>query len=620
MTKSDIKHTVSIILAAVALCCTFFGGIALAEEEEEDALALYSGWQEESTSASRSPKPLSQSPENITIVTARDIEIINAHTLSDVLATIPGVQTHVLGGPGSTTYTYIQGASFPHTLVMLDGAPLNKISNFSDVGSVPARIIERIEIVKGSASSAWGPALDGVINVITKSPDKRPVSGALTSSIGDRTTNDSSVELSGTVKRLGYYLSAGYLGSNGLLPGRPLYSNNTYAKLTYDLPDNGQIWATFNQNRSRQGENYTWMTGLEFQEVADQYSSDYTLGMKRQLTERVGMELVSFYTHRKRYDYNDWLLPPSPWDYVRHREKVGGANARLTWKSEHHLLVGGADFIHEDYQTYDIINQTSLIKRSQKRIGVYLNDTISLGDLTLVPGIRYDNTRNGDQFSPSFGATYKLTDTLLLRAYTGKGFGYTHSANGWKPQKIWTTQVGLESTTIPYLWQKLTLFRNQTWDIVDSRNWDTSLPEQRMALGVEYEVRTTPVFNTSLSAGYNFTDLTRTSNGSQVKSFARHTLQLGLKYDDKTFRAMLNGRHIFWNHCRETDPPSYVNFNGSYYGIIWDLHLGYTVYKREHNSLELFFSGRNLFNGAQYGDELQPNVGRWFEGGARWRF
>jgi vitamin B12 transporter len=178
MTKSDIKHTVSIILAAVALCCTFFGGIALAEEEEEDALALYSGWQEESTSASRSPKPLSQSPENITIVTARDIEIINAHTLADVLATIPGIQTHVLGGPGSSTYTYIQGASFPHTLVMLDGAPLNKISNFSDVGSVPARIIERIEIVKGSASSAWGPALGGVINVITKSPDKRPVSGA----------------------------------------------------------------------------------------------------------------------------------------------------------------------------------------------------------------------------------------------------------------------------------------------------------------------------------------------------------------------------------------------------------------------------------------------------------
>ena len=139
-----------------------------------------------------------------------------------------------------------------------------------------------------------------------------------------------------------------------------------------------------------------------------------------------------------------------------------------------------------------------------------------------------------------------------------------------------------------------------------------------MALGVEYEVRTTPVFNTSFNGGYTFTDLTRTSNASRSNR-SPAILQLGLKYDDRTFRAVLNGRHVFWNHCRETDPPSYVSFNGSYYGLIWDLHLGYTVYKKGNSSLELLFSGRNLFNGAQYADELQPNVGRWFEGGLRWR-
>ena len=48
----------------------------------------------------RSPKPISQVAENITVIDAEEIEAINAHTLTDVLWHVTGVQMDIQGGPG----------------------------------------------------------------------------------------------------------------------------------------------------------------------------------------------------------------------------------------------------------------------------------------------------------------------------------------------------------------------------------------------------------------------------------------------------------------------------------------------------------------------------------------
>jgi len=159
---------------------------------------------------------------------------------------------------------------------------------------------------------------------------------------------------------------------------------------------------------------------------------------------------------------------------------------------------------------------------------------------------------------------------------------------------------------------KGTLFRNELTNVRNLRNLDSSIPESRVAKGAELEIRTTPLYNTSVGAGYTFTDSIHASDGSKVYADPRHTVQLALRYDDKTYRGTLTGRHIYWNAV-----PGY---GGQYAGLIWDLHLGATLLKRENSSLELFFSGRNLFNGKQYQDEIAPNASRWFEGGVRVNF
>ncbi|WP_198138337.1 TonB-dependent receptor plug domain-containing protein [Pelobacter propionicus] len=596
-------------------------------EKAEDTSALFSAWQESSSSsATRSPKPLSLTAENTTIITQKEIESLNAHTLADVLATIPGIQTQNYGAAGGLTSASIQSARNYHALVMVDGIPLNNLSeNFSDVAMVPARIIERIEVVKGAASSAWGQALGGVINVITKTPDQRKIGGVATSSYGEGATADSSIELSGTVDRLGYYFSGGYLGFKNIPQHITTDSNNVYAKLTYDLSDQGQVWGTFSHSHGNRTNLYIPRSDWDLREEQKTTYIYASLGMRRKLSDSLELEISGRHAYRNFDTVDTNISDGLPWSWSSQprlltKERVYGASAKLIWRESNNLLVVGGDFEHVKLSangTYDY--PLTPVSRSEDRWGFFLNDTYTIGDLAVTVGARFDRPKTtSDQFSPSLGVTYKLSETTLLRGYTARGYSlWALTFDDTPAEKVWTSQIGIETTAVPYLWQKLTLFRNQMWSFT---TWNDSAgiyeSDRRMALGVEYEIRTTPVFNTSIGAGYTFTDTELSKNHDYESGVPRHTVQVSLRYDDKTFRGVLTGRHIFWN----TQPSSEPLYNGDYGGMIWDLHLGATLVKREERSLEVFFSGRNLFDGSQTPSNYCVYPGRWFEGGVRVRF
>ena len=598
------------------ICLTFCLAPALSwGEENEDTLDLFNAFQEQTSASSRVPKPLSQTAENVTVITAADIRLLNAHTLADVLITVPGIQTDQRGALGNLVLTSVQSSSNVHVLVLLDGIPLNTLGeNFSDVSLVPAQIIERVEIVKGAASSVWGQALGGVINVITKSPDTdRAMGGSLSASIGERTTADTRAELSGTTGRMGYYLSGGFLGTNGLTPHTKVSSNGIFTKLLWSLPDNGQLWSTFKYDRADRGT--LWGAPIGWDNKNDQtlHTISASMGMRKPLADRLELELLGRYSSRHQDSFSTRISDNLPNETINSREVTGGASAKLLWRGVDNLLVVGADYEHAKAKSNDALVHVDTLDRTVNRWGVYLNDTATFGPVSVIPGARFDRTvTGGDQFSPSLGAVWQLTDATLVRGYTARGFSLPSLLNDLQPEKVLTSQIGIESSAVPYLWVKGTLFRNELTNVRNLRNLDSSIPESRVAKGAELEIRTTPLYNTSVGAGYTFTDSIHASDGSKVYADPRHTVQLALRYDDKTYRGTLTGRHIYWNAV-----PGY---GGQYAGLIWDLHLGATLLKRENSSLELFFSGRNLFNGKQYQDEIAPNASRWFEGGVRVNF
>jgi vitamin B12 transporter len=603
----DNSHSLRALFLALCLTVCLIPSVSWGESEEnEDATDLFSAWQEQDVTASRVPKPLSQTAENVTVITAADIRALNAHTLADILDTIPGIQVQHNGGPGITAYTFIQSSSFKHVQVYVDGVSITNLSdNFSETSLIPARIIERVEIVKGSASAAWGSALAGVINVTTKSPEKgRAIAGVVSASIGERTSTDDALELSGSSDRLGYYLSGGFLGSNGVLPNT---QTNAHARLTWELPGRGQLYAVFNRSQTGQGD--LFVPAYDLKENLDKTLLFTTIGLRKPLSERMELEISgrhSFFKSSMSWlNISDGLTwqPDLPTGITSYH--VSGASLMLSWRGDNNLLVAGSDYNHLKTSSNTVDTNTySPFSRIADRWGTYLNDTITLGDISITPGARFDHTQtSGEQFSFSLGGTWQATETTMMRVYAARGFGAAQFLDVNKQsEKIWTTQVGVESTAVPYLWLKGTLFRNETWG---------SEIERQEALGAEAELRTTPLWNTSLGAGYTFVDTTL-EDGSQVNYAPRHTIKLSLRYDDKTYRGILTGSHINWNSMPGDNPR--------YGGFLWDLHLGATLIKRENSSLELFVSGRNLFNNGQSLYDMIPTPGRWFEGGVRVNF
>jgi vitamin B12 transporter len=614
MQCNNVSHTLRALFLTLCVAITLVPSLSWGDADE-DALDLFNAFQEQSSASSRVPKPISQTAENVTVITAADIRLLNAHTLADVLITVPGVQTDPRGAQGNLVFTSIQSSYSTHVLILLDGIPLNTLGeNFADVSLVPAQIIERVEIVKGAASSVWGQALGGVINVITKVPERgRVISGSVSASIGDRTTADSRAELSGTTGRMGYYLSGGFLGTNGLTPHTAVSSNGVYAKLLWSLPDNGQLWSTFKYDRADRGTLWGAPIGWDNKDDQSLHTISASIGMRKPLTNRLELELLGRYSSRHQDSFSTQITDNAPTQTINNRELTDSVSAKLVWRGVDNLLVVGGDYEHAKTKANDALVHVDTLDRTVDRWGVFLNDTATFGPVSVIPGARFDrNVIGGDQFSPFLGAVWQLTDTTLLRGYTARGFSLPSLLNDRQPEKVWTSQVGIESSAVPYLWLKGTFFRNELKNVRNLRNLDSTIPESRIAKGAELEIRTTPIYNTSVGAGYTFTDSIHASDGSQVYADPRHTVQLALRYDDKTCRGVLTGRHIFWN--------SVPGYGGQYGGLIWDLHLGATFLKRENSALELFLSGHNLFNGKQYQDEIAPNAGRWFEGGVRVNF
>jgi vitamin B12 transporter len=576
-------------------------------DEDKQTLEMFFDQKDIAEVATRAPQAVSHVAENLTIVTAREIEALNAHTLADVLKTIPGLQVDIQGGPGSLTDTSINGSSPRQFLVVIDGVQLNNFSdNVVNTGSIPVQHVSRIEIIKGPASSSWGPALGGVINIVTKDPvEGTQLGGTLSSSLGERGTGDYRGEVSGTLGRFGYYLYGGKLTSAGLLSHNGVDEDNIYTKFNWDIPGKGGLAFTLGYNESSfQGGQFTAF-GVSASPQFDTRDLFSTLSLKYALSDSLDLEL----TGRSRTQDADIVMNAQTGMGRQLGDEYSyGASAKLVWRQRWQSMVVGADFDHGRF------NSESLsLDRTIDKWGVYINDTLALGPLSLSPGLRYDRTNyDGDFTSASLGITWQLTEHTLLRGYAGKGYSIPSVVFNFAKEHVMAYQAGFETSDIPCLLLKTTFFLNRSTDALNSAGEH----EKEVKQGVEVEVRTLPLFNTSLFAGFNFVDARSRDSGAEIPGIARNTWNLGLYYDDRSsFHGALTGHYIWWNSSNGDNI-----LPGRYSSFIWDINLNRKVLSIDNCSAELFFTGHNIFNGSQYKDGAYPNPRRWFEGGIRLRF
>ena len=140
--------------------------------------------------ASKIPSKLNETPAAVYVITAEDIRRSAAANVPDALRMVPGINVGAVSGNTWAVNSRGFNETFANKfLVLLDGRSLYN-STFGgvywDMQDIRVEDIERIEVIRGPGSAAWGAnAMNGVINIITRSSYSSQ-SGELTANVGSQ--------------------------------------------------------------------------------------------------------------------------------------------------------------------------------------------------------------------------------------------------------------------------------------------------------------------------------------------------------------------------------------------------------------------------------------------------
>lgn len=178
--------------------------------------------------ASRTPETLRDAVGDVTVITQQELQTAGKDSLAEILSRQPGVQFISYGGPQTATSIFTRGTNSTHTLVLIDGMRVNgSTAGSTQFPAIDPSMIERIEILRGAASSLYGAdAIGGVINIITKKGDQdRPLSAWANIGYGSYETAKSSMGLSGAGAGWDYSLSTSAESSQGFDATRAYTTN-----------------------------------------------------------------------------------------------------------------------------------------------------------------------------------------------------------------------------------------------------------------------------------------------------------------------------------------------------------------------------------------------------------
>src|SRR3990167_6904656 len=254
--------------------------------------------------ATRTSATLSDAPAAVTVVNAKSIEAKNASRLGDVLDQVPSLYLRggALGqsqGTIGTSGMSLRGIDQTKTLILLDGQPIQDASSGKVNWRVPfVEDIAHVEVVPGAFSALYGSnAIGGVVNIITKQPDKREFTAKIKKGWSDARGEDASVYFRDKMENgLGFVGGLGYQNRDSYVndfvakapscppapapctPGTPVTgaqaittregvptylvgdlgttpwsATNATAKLFYDLNARDKIYAGVNYQETKQG-------------------------------------------------------------------------------------------------------------------------------------------------------------------------------------------------------------------------------------------------------------------------------------------------------------------------------------------------------------------------------
>ena len=456
--------------------------------------------------ASRTPEPLSQIGNSVTVLTEEDIQASQATIASDLLAQTPGITVARTGGVGQPTSVFIRGAETDQTVVIIDGVEMTDPSlpgggfDFEDllIGD-----ISRIEILRGAQSTLYGSdAIGGIVDITTADPTQQSA-GSVSLEGGSHATGSGTAALGGVSDRLMWRIAGSYYGTSGIpafdryLGGRRDAASqigNGAGQVRYDLTPGLQL--------DLRGYFVTARTDFDgYDTPTGAFGDDSEYGKTQQgigyagltwrtpdqlLTNRLSVQYTGSET--RNYDPN----APVNYGYPTTETFYGfGRNIREeyqgTWKfSDTGQVVFGAQNEHSTINTvapFSPFLGTGVVINSGYLQGQYQ----VLPGLTLTAGGRYDHHEvYGGHGTGQFAAAWVMPDQkTVLRTSLGQGFKapalyqlYSNYGNrALEPEKAVSWDAGIERHALEdRLVASATYFQRSSHDLINFFDCSTPSP------------------------------------------------------------------------------------------------------------------------------------------------
>jgi len=377
------------------------------------------------------------SPIPVEVYSSEYLAKVPTPSIFEATQNINGVRPQINCAVCNTGDIHINGMEGPYTMVTIDGMPIvGGLSTVYGLQGIPNSLLERVEVVKGAASTLYGSeAVAGLINVITKD-----VNSASDFALESSVTSWNEMQLDAHVKyKLGKVSSI--FGSSYYNYSVPIDNNgDNFTDLT--LKDRISLFNKFSfQRKENRVANILirllhedrWGGEMQYSDSFRGGDSVYGESIYTNRAEVIGnyeLPIKPRVVFSGSYSFHD---QDSYYGLVSYQAKQHIGYGQLVWhksnSTRHEMLTGLAlRYNHYDDNTIatSIEDSVNMINAPDNWFlpGVFIQDNVKINEKTkMLAGIRFDYHQNhGVIFTPRLSVKYDPNDHTELRLGYGNGF------------------------------------------------------------------------------------------------------------------------------------------------------------------------------------------------------
>ncbi|WP_179404102.1 TonB-dependent receptor domain-containing protein [Burkholderia guangdongensis] len=153
------------------------------------------------------PESFDQRYATTQVLTRDDLDRLSPSdpSITQALATLPGVTVWQNGGPGSNASVSIRGSSASQVAVFVDGIRVGSVTTgIAEWADLPTAAFDRVEVISGPAAASFGAdAMGGVVQLFTRRAANLPNQTTISTGGGSNKTFDTQIRTSGTIPSTG---------------------------------------------------------------------------------------------------------------------------------------------------------------------------------------------------------------------------------------------------------------------------------------------------------------------------------------------------------------------------------------------------------------------------------